>query len=544
VTARHPSARLVLASLVDWTGTGFYLAVCAIFLTRSAGLSPAEAGVALAAAGAVAFAGSVPAARLGDRYGQRPALIALHVARAGAFAGLAAAPGLAATVALLSLIAFADQTSAGVTQALADELGGAEGRVALMARLRVVANVGITLGTVPAGLVLAAGTGAFGALLVANAGSYLAAAAIVATLPSPARAHGARGRARLLVPSRSTVALMAIDGVLAMWHVVLNVGLPLWVLRATAAPPALVAILYALNTVVAVALQARVSRAVGTYAAAVRAQGLAGLLLAACCAGLAAAGLAGPRGATVALCAAVLCLTLGELLKVSAAWEITYALAPPGRSAEFFATYGLGRVASQIGGPVLVTAVVLASGGTGWLLLAASFAGAGLATRAAARRARVTGGSAHAMAGEAGRREDAAVAGDAHGVVAGERRRPRGTRLALREGCGRVGVGRAEVGSDDRDGQEPGGRAAGPRVEDVATLLVLAGGRDGEVLDRDDGGEAPEVLRVADADPPEAVGSGAAAGDDVAPGVDAEARGAGRGQPLGSAGHRPALDES
>ena len=167
----------------------------------------------------------------------------------------------------------------------------------------------------------------------------------------------------------------------------LNVGLPLWVLQATAAPPALVAVLYATNTILAVVLQARISRSVAGYAGAARAQNAAGWLLAVSCAALAAAAFGGGTAATVLLCAAVTCLTFGELLKVSAAWEITFTLAPARREAEFFATYGLGKVAFQICGPVLITAVVLALGSAGWLLLAIAFVLASGATPLAARRA-------------------------------------------------------------------------------------------------------------------------------------------------------------
>jgi MFS family permease len=385
---RSAPSRLVASSLIDWTGTGFYLAISAIFLTRSVGLTPSQVGLALAAAGAVAFAGSVHVARLGDRFGQRRALIALHVLRAAAFLGLSAVHTLPATLVMLGAIALADQASASVTQALASDLAGTTDRVALMARLRVVTNIGITLGTVPAGIVLASGTDAFAGLLLANAASYLAAAAIVATLPRPAVRHAAAARRRLLVPSRPTAALITVDGLLSMWNVVLNVGLPLWILQATAASPALVAVLYATNTVVAVLLQARISRSIRGYVGAANAQRLAGLLLAACCVCLAAAVLGGREVSTVVLCVAVLCLTLGELFKVSAAWQITFTLAPAGRSAEFFATYGLGRVAFQVCGPVLITAVVLALGTTGWLLLALSFVVGSLVTPAAARRAR------------------------------------------------------------------------------------------------------------------------------------------------------------
>jgi len=81
------------------------------------------------------------------------------------------------------------------------------------------------------------------------------------------------------------------------------------------------------------------------------------------------------------------------------------------------------------------------------------------------------------------------------------------------------------------------------RVEDVGAALVLARGRDREVLDREHGRDAPEVAGMADADPPAAPGRRPAARDHVAAGVDAEARRAGGREPGGGAVDRPALDE-
>jgi hypothetical protein len=380
-----PPARLLLAALIDWTGTGFYLAVSAIFLTRAVGLTPPQVGLALAAVGAVAFAGSVPLGRLADRAGQTRTLLALLVVRAAAFAALATIPALPLTLALLAAIALADQAAASVTQALASELVGRDERVAFMARYRTVVNVGITLGTIPAGVVLA-GAHAFGVLLAANAVSYLAAAGLVATLPR--RRPAPRARAGLLIPSAPTTALIGVDGLMSMWVVVLNVGLPLWILQATPAAPALVAVLYATNTVLAVLFQQRASRLVRSYVDAAVAQRAAGVLLATTCACLAASATHSRPAATLLLVLAVLTLTAAELLKASAAWQITFTLAPPARAAEFFATYGLGRMAAQIGGPLLVTAVVLALGSPGWLLLGALFLAAAAATPPLARAAR------------------------------------------------------------------------------------------------------------------------------------------------------------
>jgi predicted lipoprotein with Yx(FWY)xxD motif/sugar phosphate permease len=384
--SRSPTDRLLAASLIDWTGTGFYLAISAIYLTRQVGMTAGQVGLVLALVGLVAFAGSVHVGRLGDRFGHRELLCALHVVRALGFVALAAFPTLPVIVVALSVIGLADQGAGSITQALAGALVPREERVALMARLRVVTNIGITLGTVPAGIVLARHGDSFGVLLVANAASYLVAGAITASLP---RAAGAAvvGRRRLLMPSAATTALITVDGLMSMWTVVLNIGLPLWILQATAASPGLVAILYGTNTVLAVLLQARISRTIGTYVRAAHAQRLAGLLLAACCGCLAASVLGGREASTAVLFAAVVCLTLAELLKASAAWQISFTLAPGQRSAEFFATYRLGAIAAQVCGPVLVTGFVLALGSAGWLLLAGVFLVGAMLTPPLARAA-------------------------------------------------------------------------------------------------------------------------------------------------------------
>lgn len=379
--------RLLAATLTDWIGTGFYLSISAIFLTRSAGLRPSEVGLVLAIAGMVAFFGSVHVGRLGDRLGPRQVLLVLYVVRAAAFAGLSIVHDLAVTLVMLSVIALCDQAASSMYQALADVMAGPEERVGLMARMRVAINIGITLGTVPAGIALATQDHSFAPLLLGNAASYLFAGLIVATLPAGRSPAAPVTRRRLLIPSPATAAMISINGLMSLWVVILNVGLPLWIVDATAAPRALVAILYGTSTVVAIFMQARVARWVNSYLRAAQAQRLAGILLALCCGCLAGSALIGGAACTMLLITGVLCLSGGELLTVSSAWEVSFRLAPPGRSAEFFATYGLGRAGAQVAGPILITVAVLALGVPGWLALAGLFIIGGFLTPALAQRA-------------------------------------------------------------------------------------------------------------------------------------------------------------
>ena len=70
------SGRLVAASLIDWIGTGFYLAISAIFLTRSVGLTPSQVGLALAGAGVVVGSLVTPAAARRAR--SRPVVVRIQ----------------------------------------------------------------------------------------------------------------------------------------------------------------------------------------------------------------------------------------------------------------------------------------------------------------------------------------------------------------------------------------------------------------------------------------------------------------------------------
>jgi hypothetical protein len=83
---------------------------------------------------------------------------------------------------------------------------------------------------------------------------------------------------------------------------------------------------------------------------------------------------------------AVLALTAGENLHSIAAWNLSFQLAPPDRSAEYLSAFHLSSGLKSIVGPALVTGVVLTGGLGGWALLAGLFAiGAWTAVRTGRR---------------------------------------------------------------------------------------------------------------------------------------------------------------
>ena len=94
--------------------------------------------------------------------------------------------------------------------------------------------------------------------------------------------------------------------------------------------------------------------------------------------------------------------------------------------------------------------------------------------RLRALRGRVRRALRHSVVGEARRREHAPVARDAQRLVAVEPGGPARAGGPHREGRRRVGVGQREVRADDGHRQQPAGRRAGVRIDDVGAALVLA----------------------------------------------------------------------
>lgn len=90
---RHPpggrDARIMLlAQLLDRTGTGVWGASCVLFFTFVTGLDGRQLGLLLGAAGVAGIAGSPLAGHLGDRFPVRTLLIGCHLLRLGTIGAL------------------------------------------------------------------------------------------------------------------------------------------------------------------------------------------------------------------------------------------------------------------------------------------------------------------------------------------------------------------------------------------------------------------------------------------------------------------------
>ncbi|WP_433307193.1 MFS transporter [Actinoplanes sp. CA-030573] len=149
---------LAWASATASLAKGLQFAVSALFFTTVIGLSPATVGIGLTIAGGAGIAVAFGSGYLADRVGARRVLL-------GAAAGQGAALGAYGIVrsaipfVLVACVALGAQGAQRTAQSalLARQFTGAE-RVQVRARLRVVTNVSVGLGSLLAAAALAAGS--------------------------------------------------------------------------------------------------------------------------------------------------------------------------------------------------------------------------------------------------------------------------------------------------------------------------------------------------------------------------------------------------
>ncbi|WP_454856184.1 MFS transporter [Promicromonospora soli] len=390
---------LTLSTMAFAVSSGVFYTVSALYFTRVIGLSATTVGIGLGIAGGVGVLAAYSAGRLSDRVGA-------HRVQAWA-TGLNGAAMLAYTLApdavvftLVACLAVGMRSASGSSKQamLARWYTGPE-RVEVRARMHVVTNVFIGLGTVAAAAALLVGTAAAYRVAMLAVGVLL----LLATVPlarlgrrvpelaarmledaAPERAADAlRGPSPLR--DRTYVASVACNAVIAMHSGLQTVGVPLWV-ATTEAPTAMVAVLLVLNTVVVAALQVRASR--GTRD--VRRAGLtvrrASWLLALACVLYALAGYGNLVAACALLVVAALAHSVGEILGEAGGWGMAFELAEPRHAGAYQGLSQTGYALAAMVAPALVTATAIEHGTPGWLGLAALFVAAGTGAAVVARR--------------------------------------------------------------------------------------------------------------------------------------------------------------
>jgi MFS family permease len=386
-----PGAPTLLSAswLINTIGTGLYLPSSALFFTRVAGMSAQQVGIGLSIAGVVALATSVPIGQLVDRLGARRIYSILLLAQAIAMTAFSTIRSFPIFVAVAIGYSIAYQGSSPARGALIASVGQGGQRVALRAYLRVVTNIGISIGAGLAAISISHGTRTgYTLLLLGNAATFIGAAIPLIWL----RPEEITPRETEKAPpwqvfsDHRYVRMSALSGVMAIQGPILSFAVPLWVVGHTNAPSWMTSAIVIVNTIMIVALQIKVSKGSENTTHAATATRRAGLALLLACIVLAGTHSLTPTPAILVLLVFAVLLSLGELWTSAGTFGLSYNLAPDGAHGQYLGFYSLGQGIAAALSPWLLSALCLSTNsGVGWLVLGVVFACAGLTMPLAVR---------------------------------------------------------------------------------------------------------------------------------------------------------------
>lgn len=384
IPQKGPERILAFGTLINTFGNGLFFTVSVLYFTRSVGLSAYQVGIGLTIAGAVGLLASVPGGHLADRIGPRNVAIYTRIFECVLMVFYAFVDTFTTYLILVIAISVFEAAGHSMRGALIARFGGQDGRVRLRALLRSVTNLGMTLGAMFGGIALAVDTkSAYQAVILLNAVTIAAAALSLLWLENlPPLPEAQDNKMTLALRDKPYVALTALNAVLSLHFMVLEIAIPLWISEHTTAPRWLVAVVFIINTVVVTLFQVRASKGSEDIRHAATVLRNASLVIALALMIYSTATLvASPWMAAGILCAGALIHVYGELRQSAGSWGIGFGLPPEHAQGQYQGVWSLGFSFSNMIAPLLLTTVVIAHDIAGWAILAAIFVIAGSLSR-------------------------------------------------------------------------------------------------------------------------------------------------------------------
>ncbi|MEU6710641.1 MFS transporter [Nonomuraea sp. NPDC046802] len=389
---------LTVSTMAFALSSGVFYTVSTLYFTLVIGLSATTVGLGLGIAGGTGVLASYVGGWLADRVGAHHVQMVATGLNGVALLAYTFVSDTVVFTLIACLAVITRSVGSSSKQAMLARWYTGPERVEVRARMRVVTNVFIGLGTVAAAAALLIGTASAYRVAVVVAGVLLLAATVPLAglgrqVPElAARMTAVRERTASTGPSplrdRTYIASVACNTVVATQFGLLTVGMPLWV-ATTDAPTAIVSVLLVLNTVVVAALQVRASRGTDDVRKAGRTVRRASWLLAVACGLYALAGYANMIVACILFVLAAFAHTMGEILGEAGGWGMAFELADQRSAGAYQGLSQTGYAIAAMFSPILATTVV-EHGTAGWAGLAALFVLAGMGAAAVARHAAMT----------------------------------------------------------------------------------------------------------------------------------------------------------
>lgn len=367
---------LALQSMIFAIGNGTFMTGSVVFFTHVVGLSPMQIGIGFSVVGLVGLVGALPMGHLADRIGGRKAWIIGVLAEAVCYFCYPAARGFWSFLAVLVAIAVGQLISEAGRAVYTGAVLPPEERVRAMGLFRAYLNVGFTIG---AGLGAAAlalnSTAGLIALVLANGVGMLVNAGAVARMPEAHAERVSRPGARLwgVLRDHPFAALASIMAVTSLHGVIFSEILPLWTITRTDAPRPVLGAVFALNTVIAVALQVRATRGADSLTGSVRLMRRAAWSVALACPVIALSGMTHGWLTIAVIAGAVVLTTAAELWSSAAGWYFRMEVPPPDQRGAYAGAGGTIAGVNRMIAPAALTYLGVQTGGWGWWAIAGIF---------------------------------------------------------------------------------------------------------------------------------------------------------------------------
>ncbi|SEG93982.1 Predicted arabinose efflux permease, MFS family [Nonomuraea solani] len=389
-TTRVVGARPFLVGMfVDALGNGLYLPLTLLFIHEVTGLPMTTVGLGVTVAAVVGLAANPVAGILIDRFDARRVLMATYVLRAVAFAAYPLVDGFVSLIAVAAVVAVGDRAYYPASGSYISVLAEGAARDRLYTLIATARNAAFGLGgLLSAGVVSIAGATGFAIIALVNAASFAVATAclVLSGRRAPAAPPGRPGGYREVFADRPFVGLVVAEQAYTLIHVILPVAMPVYAVTVLGVSPALLGVLYAINTVLVAAGQLPVRRW-QRHSRRTHAMALSGLIMMLACAAYAATALLPAGPARVAgLLVATLVLTLGELTHTTPGWALAAAAAPPALRGRYLAIYQQTWAVAAVVAPAGFSAILGAAPAMLWVTLAVLVGLAALALLRLSRR--------------------------------------------------------------------------------------------------------------------------------------------------------------
>ncbi|GAA2716544.1 MFS transporter [Actinoplanes palleronii] len=407
---------MALSTLINTVGMGLFLSAGTIFLIRSAGLSPATAGLGLTVGSLIGFGAGVVAGDLADRRGARNVVVASMLVEAVASVGLLLVHDLWTLIVVAAVAAVGRAGSGSARGAMIGVLAEPGKGAALRTYLRAVTNVGLAVGMLGSAVVLAVDSRpAYVLLVLTDAVTFLLAAAVLARLPhlaatrtaAPEPAAGTRTagaepaadgvdsggpadgaasggpadgavsggpapdqRRWVALRDRRYLAFTAASSIASLQGWVLVQALPVWIVLRTAAPRSMAAVVLFVAAVTVAVTQIPATRSIDGPRSAARLLARSGPLFLVAWVLMALASGPSVWVTVVLLLVAVLVHSLAEVWQEAGTFELSFAFARPEAQGQYQGVIGLGHGFVEAVAPAIVITLCINTGKIGWVALA------------------------------------------------------------------------------------------------------------------------------------------------------------------------------